>query len=212
MQERSTFGPLSLAVLILSIVALGALVFETFFKIHPEASKILNYLDYGICVFFLFEFFYQLSTAKSKLEYLKWGWIDLLSSIPTMDILRMGRLFRIIRIIRIIKTFKSLTLLVNHIFKDKAKGTLSSTLVLAVIMILFSSIAILEVEDSPLSNIKTAEDALWWSYTTITTVGYGDKFPVTNEGRIIAIILMTFGVGMFGTFTAYIASFFVKSK
>lgn len=80
-------------------------------------------------------------------------------------------------------------------------------------MIIFSSIAILEVEDAPESNIKTAEDAIWWTYTTITTVGYGDKYPVTTEGRLIAMTLMTFGVGLFGTFTAYISSMFVmKTK
>ena len=58
------------------------------------------------------------------------------------------------------------------------------------IAIIFSSIAILQVETSANSNIKTAEDAIWWTYTTITTVGYGDKFPVTTEGRILAMISM----------------------
>ena len=77
-------------------------------------------------------------------------------------------------------------------------------------MIIFCSIAILQVEDDPNSNIKTAEDAIWWAYVTITTVGYGDKFPVTTEGRVIAELLMTVGVGLFGTFTAYLASWFVR--
>ena len=74
----------------------------------------------------------------------------------------------------------------------------------------FSSISILCVEKSPSSNIKTASDALWWSMETITTVGYGDKYPVTDLGRIIGTILMISGVGLFGTYTAYIASLFVK--
>lgn len=212
MEKKTSFGALNLIVFIFSIIALFALTIETFFKLPPETSKILGYLDYGICIFFLAEFFYRLFTAKSKLEYLKWGWIDLLSSIPTIDVLRLGRLFRIIRIIRVIRTFKSVTHLLSHIFRNKVKGTMSSTIILAVLMLLFSSLAILEVENSPSSNIKTAEDALWWSYTTITTVGYGDKYPVTTEGRFIAIVLMTFGVGMFGTFTAFVASLFVRSE
>jgi len=83
---------------------------------------------------------------------------------------------------------------------------------LAILLIIFSSIAILQVENAPASNIKTAEDAIWWSYVTITTIGYGDKFPVTIEGRIIAMLLMTVGVGLFGTFTAYIASIFVSDN
>ena len=79
-------------------------------------------------------------------------------------------------------------------------------------MVIFSAIAILQVETDPNSNIKTAEDAIWWAYVTITTVGYGDKFPVTTEGRIIAAALMTVGVGLFGTFTGFIASFFLGDK
>lgn len=76
-------------------------------------------------------------------------------------------------------------------------------------MIIFSSIAILQVEVDTNSNIKTSEDAIWWAYVTITTVGYGDKFPITTEGRMIVALLMTVGVGLFGTFTAYLASWFV---
>jgi voltage-gated potassium channel len=66
--------------------------------------------------------------------------------------------------------------------------------------------------DAPGSNIRTAEDALWWAYVTITTVGYGDKYPVTSEGRIIAVALITVGVGLFGTFTAFVASWFVEKR
>jgi len=68
-----------------------------------------------------------------------------------------------------------------------AFGTVS---IIAILMVIFSSIAILQMEDAPNSNIKTAEDAIWWAYVTVTTVGYGDKFPVTTEGRIIAAALM----------------------
>lgn len=79
-------------------------------------------------------------------------------------------------------------------------------------VVIFSSIAILEFETDVNSNIKTAEDAIWWSYVTITTVGYGDKFPITTEGRIIGAILMTTGVGIFGTFTALVSSWFIQNK
>ena len=92
------------------------------------------------------------------------------------------------------------------------QGTFASASVIAVLLMIFSSIAILHVEVHPNSNIKTAEDALWWAYVTITTVGYGDKFPVTMEGRIIASILMTAGVGLFGIFSGFLASWFVKGN
>ncbi|MCD4653931.1 potassium channel family protein [bacterium] len=73
-------------------------------------------------------------------------------------------------------------------------------------------ITILNCETLPESNIKTASDALWWSFVTITTVGYGDFYPITFVGRIIAGILMTAGIGLFGTFTAYVASFFLQQE
>jgi voltage-gated potassium channel len=79
-------------------------------------------------------------------------------------------------------------------------------------MVIFSSVAILQVENAPNSNIRTAEDALWWAYVTITTVGYGDKYPVTTEGRIIAAVLMTVGAGLVGTFTGFAASWFVEGR
>ena len=73
-------------------------------------------------------------------------------------------------------------------------------------MIVFSAIAILQVETDPTSNIKSAEDAIWWAITTITTVGYGDRYPVTTLGRIVSTILMITGIGLFGTFSGLVSS------
>jgi voltage-gated potassium channel len=129
-----------------------------------------------------------------------------------IDFFRFGRIIRVIRIFRIIKAFKTLKMFVEYVFKNKVSGTFSSVSVIAILVIIFSSISILQVENAPDSNIKTAEDAIWWSYVTVTTVGYGEYYPVTTAGRIIAGILMTVGVGLFGTFTAYVASWFVDDK
>ena len=101
-------------------------------------------------------------------------------------------------------------MILNVIFESRARGTFSIVLLVSMVLMVFSSIAILNVEKGPDSNIKSANDALWWSMTTITTVGYGDKYPVTPAGRIIAALLMVTGVGLFGTFTACIATFFME--
>jgi voltage-gated potassium channel len=206
---------LNIIVIILSIYVLGALVVDTIFVLPTETSILLNYIDNAICLFFFIEFSIRFYKAESKLKFIKWGWIDLLSSIPMIGYLRAGRLLRLIRLLRVIRAFRSTRHLVNHIFANKAQGAFTSISVIAILLVIFSAIGILQVEKDPNSNIKTAEDAIWWAYVTITTVGYGDKFPVTTEGRIIAGILMTAGVGLFGTFTAFIASWFVvdnKSK
>lgn len=212
MENDSKLDFLNVLVFILTIYVLGALIVDTFFDLSSETSKLLNYFDYIICLFFFVEFLYRFLKSSNKTNFMKWGWIDLLACIPMIDFLRAGRLLRLIRLFRIIRAFKTTKQFIHHIFSNKAKGTLTSVAILAVLLIIFSSIAILEFEDNPSSNIKTAEDAIWWTYSTITTVGYGDKYPVTLEGRIIAMVLMTFGVGLFGTFTAYISSLFVAQK
>ncbi len=208
-QKLST---LNIVVFILSIYVLGALVIDTIFKLEYETEELLIYIDHSICAFFFFEFCYNFYHANNKAKFMQWGWIDLLSCIPLVGFLRVGRVFRFIRLIRVIRAFKTTKQLVNHIFANKIEGTLTSVLVIAILLLIFSSIAILQVEHDPHSNIKTAGDALWWAYVTITTVGYGDRYPVTSEGRILAAVLMTAGVGLFGTFTAYISSLFVANQ
>lgn len=211
-EKKESLGFLNLLILLLSFYVLIALLIDAVFKLPPETSKLLNYIDNIICVVFFFDFIVRFRKAESKLTFMKWGWIDLIASIPTFDFMRAGRLLRVIRLIRLIRAFRSTKHIVEHIFKNKIQGTLTSVAIIAVLMLLFSSVSILQFETDPNSNIKTAEDAIWWSYVTITTVGYGDKYPVTTEGRIIAVILMTVGVGLFGTFTAFVSSWFVKSN
>ena len=211
-QKENEFSYLNIIVIVLSIYVLVALLISTFFKLPEEISRVLDIIDNAICVFFLLEFCIRFYKAENKLRFMRWGWIDLVSSIPTVDFLRAGRTLRLIRLLRVLRAFRSTRHLVNHIFRKKTQGAFTTVSVIAVLMVIFSAIAILQVEDDPNSNIKTAEDAIWWAYVTITTVGYGDKYPVTTEGRIIAAFLMTTGVGLFGTFTGFLASWFVEEK
>lgn len=210
--EPKKLGVLDILVLILSIYVLGALIVDTFFIVPYEMSRVLGFLDNTICVFFILEFFLRLYQAENKWQYLKWGWIDLISSIPNIDFLRAGRTLRLIRIFRILRAFRSTKNIVTHIFKSRTQGAFTTVVLLAFLLIIFSSISILQFETDPSSNIRTAEDAIWWSYVTITTVGYGDRFPVTTEGRIVGMILMTAGVGLFGTLSGFVSSWFLADK
>ncbi|MFA5206935.1 MAG: ion transporter [Lentisphaeria bacterium] len=201
-----------IVMLFLSVYVLGAVFVETIFPLAPETSALLTWVDNLACVVFLGDFFFHLFTAKSKRDYLKWGWIDLVSSIPDIQFLRWGRFVRVIRILRILRGIRSTKLILQFLFANRAKGTFASVAMISFVLVVFSSIAILNCETAPEANIKTAGDALWWSFSTITTVGYGDRYPVTTLGRIIAVVLMTAGVGLFGTFTAYVASFFLQQN
>lgn len=210
--QENTMSTLNLIVILLSVYVLLALCIDTFFELSYQITRVLDYIDNGICIFFLFEFCIRFYKAENKIKFMKWGWIDLVSSIPNFNLARAGRALRLIRLLRILRAFRSTKHIVNHIYKNKTRGAFTTVSLVAILVLIFSTISILQVETAPNSNIKTAEDALWWSYTTITTVGYGDKYPVTTEGRIIAGILMTVGVGLFGVFTAFLASWFVKDK
>ena len=211
-QKEDELSILDLLVTFLSIYVLGSLLADTLYELPPQTALLLNYIDDAICFIFFLDFCIRLYRAENKRQFLKWGWIDLISAIPMVEYLRVGRLFRLIRLLRVIRAFRSTRRLVHHIFKNKAEGTLTSVSIFAILIVIFSAIAILQVENVPESNIHTAEDALWWAYVTVTTVGYGDKYPVTTEGRLIASVLMTVGVGLFGTFTAFIATLFVRDQ
>lgn len=199
-----------IVMLFLCIYVLVALFVDTILVLPSETSLLLRRVDNIVCLFFIGDFVLNLMTAKSKLGYLKWGWIDLISSIPNIQMLRWGRFAQLIRILRILRGIRSIKLIVRFLFANRAKGTFASVSMISFFIVVFSSIAILNCETSPDSNIKTASDALWWSFVTITTVGYGDLYPTTSLGRIIASVLIMAGVGLFGTFTAYVASFFMQ--
>jgi voltage-gated potassium channel len=204
------FTWLDMMVIVLSVYVLGMLFVETFLPLPHEVKRLLLIIDDAICVIFLYDFVVRFRRAPNKWEFMKWGWIDLLSSIPTANALHAGRAFRLLRLIRILRAFRSMRHLIRHLYHSRVHGTFSSVLMIAVLLVIFSSIVILEVETAPNSNIRTAEDAIWWSYVTITTIGYGDYYPVTTAGRIVAMVLMTAGVGLFGTFTAYVAAWFAQ--
>jgi voltage-gated potassium channel len=189
-----------------------SLLVSVIFELSEELNILLGYIDNFICIVFLVDFWIRFKKADNKLEFMKWGWIDLIASIPFLDLARAGRVIRLIRLVRVFRALKSTKLIYEHIAQNKKQSVLTSVALISILMIIFSSIAILQFEKDVNSNIKTAEDAIWWSYVTITTVGYGDKYPITTEGRIIGAILMTTGVGIFGTFTALVSSWFIQKN
>ena len=196
--------------LMLCLYALGALAVQRAVKLAPTTQGILDYADYAVCAMFLCDFLISLWRAPDRRKYvLTWGWIDLLSSIPTMDVTRWGRAARVLRIFRVLRGLRATKLLASLILRRRAQNTALAGSLVALLLVIFCSIAILHFETEPESNIKSAEDAVWWAFTTITTVGYGDRFPVTSEGRFVAAILMCGGVALFGTFSGFLAAWFI---
>jgi voltage-gated potassium channel len=200
-------------ILALCLYAIGVLAFQAAAPTNPSTAAILDYADFGVCLIFLADFVISLWRAENRWRYfVTWGWLDLLSSIPTVDIARWGRAARILRVFRLLRGFRATKLLASVVMRDRAQNTILAAALITLMLITFCSIAVLHFESGPNGNITTASDAVWWAFTTITTVGYGDRYPITGEGRMVAVLLMSAGVGLFGVFSGLLASWFVGSE
>ena len=197
--------------IILSVYVLSVLFVDGMYDLSPEMEGLINQLDFIVCIIFMGDFFYRFHRAPSKLKFLRWGWIDFISSIPMLSVFRGGNVIRIVRIFRILRAFRSVKILLKYLLKNRTQNTLVSVGAISCMIAMGGSMAILRLEQAiPTGNIKTPSDALWWSIVTITTVGYGDRYPVSDGGRVVAAILMIVGVALFGTFTGFVASLFVE--
>src|SRR6267378_344486 len=127
-----------LLMLALSVYVLGALLVDTVFKLSPEVASLLQTSDTIICFIFLGDFFYRLYHAENRIKFffLKWGWIDLISSIPMMDAFRWGRIVRIVRILRSIRSAKYILAV---LFENKARGTFGVVVLVSFVLVIFSS-------------------------------------------------------------------------
>lgn len=205
-------GPFQFALLVLSLLVLTGLAADTFLALPAEISRVLHVVDTVVCGIFFVDFVVRFRAAPSKAEFMKWGWIDLLASIPAIESLRWGRAVRVLRVLRLLRGLRSVQRILALLFAHRTRGGVTSVGLVSFLVVTFSSVGILLCERAPESNIRTAGDAIWWSLTTITTVGYGDKYPVTTEGRIVAAVVMVIGVGLFGTLSGLVASLFLGEE
>lgn len=210
--DRDGSVPYQVFMLGLCMYAIGALALETMLIVDPDVSVILDYADMSVCLIFFFDFLLCLQRAKGRrwTYFLTWGWLDLLSSIPALDVARWGRIARVFRIFRVLRGLRLTQIVAGLVLRQRAEAVVLASALAALILVVTCSVAILRFEDAPDSNITSGGDAIWWAFATITTVGYGDRFPVTAEGRVVAAILMTAGVGLSSTVAAFLAAWFLQ--
>jgi voltage-gated potassium channel len=204
--------PYELFALLLSIVALLLVAARAGVALDPDSRRIIDTADLVVCGFFFIDFISNLVRAPNRVRYLyTWGWLDLVASIPAVDAFRIGRVGRIVRILRVVRVLKATRLIALALTSRRRESAVWAAVFVSIVVVFGSSIAVLELERGAGGNINSAEDALWWSMTTITTVGYGDRYPVTTEGRLVAVVLMIVGVGLFGTLSGAAASWFMQA-
>ncbi len=179
----------------------------------PHLDTVLLIMNGLLSCIFLVDFLYRLFTAESKSTYFlrQFGWADLVSSAP-IHWLKLLRIFRLVRVIRLERANGSRRM-VRSLLKDRAGSALAILVLMGILVLEFGSLYMLHIEqDAPGANIITASDALWYVIVTISTVGYGDTYPVTDRGRLAGSLIIIVGVGIFGTFTGYLANLFLAPK
>ena len=173
-------------VAILSILSIFNLVL--LYAIEDDGlDTVLFFMNAILSAIFLADFTYRLFTAESKTHYFfrMFGWADLLASLPFQQV-KILRVFRLVRVFRLLRDY-GIKNIGRSLLQDRAGSALLTLLLMGILVMEFGSLEILHVEQyAPGANITTASDALWYNIVTISTVGYGDRYPVTNEGRVLA--------------------------
>jgi hypothetical protein len=195
---------------ILSILSMLNLVLVLSVR-EESLDTVLGAMNAIFSAVFLVDFVYRLFTAPSGVAYFfkHFGWADLLASLPFPQ-LKVLRIFRLVRVFRLLRDV-GIPAIARILIKDRAGSALLVLLLMGILVLQFGSLTMLWIEqDADGANITTASDALWYTMVTISTVGYGDQFPVTDLGRICGAVIIIVGVGIFGTFTGYLATVFLS--
>jgi voltage-gated potassium channel len=144
------------------------------------------------------DFAIRLVLAEERVKYAARHWYDV--ALIVLPLLRLLRLLALMRML-------------NRTAAGSLAGRVTTYVVgSALLSVALGAIAALDVEqDAPEANITAFGEALWWATTTITTVGYRDRYPVTATGRFVAVARMVMGIAVFGAVTAAVATWFVAS-
>jgi voltage-gated potassium channel len=189
---------------ILTFLALAFLVafsYPAFIDPVPSSTQaLLNIVQWVSWIAFATDLIYGLSNAKSKKKYLRKHPLEVAAVL--LPFLRPLRLMRVI-------SFGGLAIQKVAIGRQFA---ITVKVFLASIFVAYISAVQITITERDIdgSNIKNFGDGLWWAITTVTTVGYGDRYPTTTEGRCLAVVLMIMGISLMGVITASVAAWFVK--
>ena len=208
--SRAVDGPLT----VLALVLIPLIVLPLVMDLSPGTESAFLAIDYLIWAVFAAEYAIKLYLAPNRRQFVARHIPDLI--IVLVPMLRPLRVLRSVRLLRLLR----LTLLTGLAAKGLREARsilrrrgLNWVLLIVLVLNLIAAAMVLEFERGNLdANITSYPDALWWAATTITTVGYGDRFPMSPAGRGVAVVLMIAGIAMFGVITASIAAYFVEQK
>lgn len=194
--DRVDWWLTGLAVLFLVVYAVQVLAQPT-----GAADVACEVVLTGVWVLFGLDYAVRIALARRRWRFVGTHLVDL-----AILLLPMFRQLRALRVITIISVL-------NRQLRDDVRGRVAVYVTATVALVGFvAALAVLDAErDAEGASITTFGDAVWWTITTISTVGYGDRYPVTFEGRVVAGALMVTGIALLGVVTASIASWFVEN-
>lgn len=206
-------------VVVLSLLSVALLIFEVVAETSVAQMRFLEQIDIGIAFVFLAEWVLNLFRADDRRRYLRRRWWELLACIPISSdlahVLRGVRLLRIVRLVRLLRIAR-LAVRVEILVRESKAFFIDSSLIYistaSAVIVFSAALAFHYFEMSVNPNVHGFFDSFWWAMATVTTVGYGDIYPVTTEGRIVAIFLMLTGIGTLGVYTAAIANYVIRQN
>jgi voltage-gated potassium channel len=197
--ERLTKFPMALLGVAWLVIAIIALTTD----VNGSTSRALVGGLFVLWLIMLMEYLVRLVVTPDRLGYLKRRWVE-----PATVVVPLLQGWHVVGIERVTLLVREGELRVETILKHHS---LFRVLIAAAATLITGSwLVLLFEENAKGSNIHDYSDALWWAIVTVTTVGYGDRFPVTEGGRAVAVILMLVGIGLIGVLTATVASVFIK--
>ncbi len=213
-QQPQLSNAYELFILLLTFLSLADMVLLVLPRISSETEQLLQTYDLIFCLVFLCDFGLRLKRAPSRRRYFlrQGGIFDLLGSVPSLGFFRFTALFRLARISRVVRAIRMLKQqkkegLWKDVLANRGRYAGFITIVLAATVLGVSSVLVLQSESRvAAANITTGGDAVWWAIVTITTVGYGDQYPVTAMGRVVGVFVMFAGVGIIGALASILAS------
>ena len=198
--------------LVLAVVSVPLLLAPILWDLPAGVEDTIFALDWFIWGAFALEYGIRLYLAPARGVFFRRNLIDLaVVVLPMLRPLRLARTARILRLAGLVRAGVMLGRAGSALRLVMARHHLNYTLFVAGAALVTCSLLVYELERSTSdANIRSVADSLWWGLTTITTVGYGDRFPVTAEGRAVGAVLMVLGIAIFGLLTATLSSFMIE--
>jgi voltage-gated potassium channel len=176
---------------------------------NGQDAATMRAIDLGLTGIFVAEFAVRIGASFDRAAYLRGHWIDLVALIPAV---RQFRILRLLRLLRLVRTFAGVYRALLHVERLLGNRQIAALGVVWMAVLFLTSMGLFVAEQGANELVDNPLDALWWGLVTMTTVGYGDIYPVTPEGRLAASVLLVLGIALFGVITATVTGLLIRGE